>query len=358
VAIQRVLQILKDTDATDQHLAALELHHGLTRSGCEVRTLALGPGKTGQLAQSVPVIAPSRKSLAAYTQLRAEQRWADGLILQGVQAAEVAAVIPGALPTAVGLWSEPADWEGGKRVSLRMAKAMRDGVQLVVTNAAATTSAQRVLDRYRGSTGINSESSGVQLIHTGVRLANSAKSAALSEASQTARRAAAKQALGLEVSRLAVRALQSVSVSSRGGNAGSSGGVREAALSGGAQFVDSLTASSADEELLLAATDVVIFSDCADGPSVELLRAMHTGAVAVAADSPAMGELVEDHVTGRRFSSVGSADGSLSEVLAELASNSQQRFALATAGILRVQAEYSLGQTQAQWLATLSSALA
>lgn len=83
----RVLQVLEDTDRTPTHVDALQLHTWLTDAGIEVRTVALAPGRTGGLAATVPAIAPGRRTLAALTQLRAEARWADVVLLRGGAAA-------------------------------------------------------------------------------------------------------------------------------------------------------------------------------------------------------------------------------------------------------------------------------
>ncbi|HLU42479.1 MAG TPA: hypothetical protein VKZ55_08790 [Microthrixaceae bacterium] len=51
-----------------------------------MRTVALAPGRTGGLAELVPAIAPSRRTLAALTQLRREARWADVVVLRSTRA--------------------------------------------------------------------------------------------------------------------------------------------------------------------------------------------------------------------------------------------------------------------------------
>ncbi len=67
----------------------LDLHDGLSRLGVEVRTVALGPGRTGGLDAVVPTLAPATGSLAAVTQLRREQRWADTVVCADERAAAV-----------------------------------------------------------------------------------------------------------------------------------------------------------------------------------------------------------------------------------------------------------------------------
>lgn len=73
----RVLAVLDDTDRDDTGLVALELHAALSARGLEMRTVALGPGRSGGLDEVVPVLGPSPRSLASLLQLRREVRWAD-----------------------------------------------------------------------------------------------------------------------------------------------------------------------------------------------------------------------------------------------------------------------------------------
>jgi hypothetical protein len=86
----RVLMVLADTDRTDANLSAIDLHGVLVGLGFEVRTIALGPGRTGGLASLVPVISPGPRSLAAHLELRREQAWADVVVAHGLAAARVA----------------------------------------------------------------------------------------------------------------------------------------------------------------------------------------------------------------------------------------------------------------------------
>jgi hypothetical protein len=369
VAIQRVLQILQDTDATDQNLAALELHKGLSQAGCEVRTLALGPGRTGQLAQSVPVISPSRRSVAAYTQLRTEQRWADAVILQGARAAQVAALLPITVPTAISLWSEPAEFEAGKRVSWRLAKSFRSGAQLVVHQGAALQFVDRAFAGYRSdSTAVAQNSavtqsqprqpSGVHLIHTGIESLQQTGSSFAATSQTTARRRAAKQALGLNPSAMTIRELVPQAVTKSRTRTHFSVNVQQAAITAGLNFIDGRSVPAVEEELLLAGSDVVVDLSCGDGPSVELLHAMQSGAVAITLDLPAINDLIEDHVTGRTLPADASLDSGLVAVLGELASNSSRCSELAATGARRVETEYALGQIQARWLDCLGAGLA
>ncbi len=381
MAIQRVLQILQDTDATDQNLAALELHKGLSQAGCEVRTLALGPGRTGQLAQSVPVISPSRRSLAAYTQLRTEQRWADAMILQGARAAQVAALLPRTVPTAISLWSEPADFQAGKRVGWRLAKSFRSGVQLVVHHRAAQEVVERMFDRHRSDSkavaqdaatthsqprrsgllrqsGQPGQLSGVQLIHTGIESLQPAASSGAVVSQDAARRRAAKQALGLNPSAMTIRELVPQTVAKSRTKSAFTVNVQQAAITAGLSFIDGRSVPAVEQELLLAGTDVVVDMSCADGPSVELLRAMQSGAVAITLDLPAISDLIKDHVTGRTLPADASLDSGLVAALGQLVRSSSNFSELAASGARRVEAEYALGDIQARWLDCLGAGLA
>ena len=131
----RVLQVLPDTDDTTTNLAGLDLHALLAGAGVEVRTLALSPGRIGALAEAVPVMAPGRRSLAAHTQLRSEQRWADVVLLQGAHVAGVAAWAGGdAVPVLV-LSDEPARWAAGERVPRRVRQLAARAAAVVVAGA-------------------------------------------------------------------------------------------------------------------------------------------------------------------------------------------------------------------------------
>lgn len=75
--------MLADTDDTESATEALALHRGLVALGVQMRTVALGPGRSGGLDSVVPVLAPAARSLAAVTQLRRERRWADVVVCWG-----------------------------------------------------------------------------------------------------------------------------------------------------------------------------------------------------------------------------------------------------------------------------------
>ena len=89
----RVLQFVADTDPDPASDAALALHRRLAEQGIEVRTLALAPGNQPGHEAVLPVIAPSRRSLAARSGVQVERRWADVVVLHGPRSL-VAATLP------------------------------------------------------------------------------------------------------------------------------------------------------------------------------------------------------------------------------------------------------------------------
>ena len=97
----RLLQLVADTDAGPVQERALALHRALVERGQEVRTLALAPGRSGQLASTLPVLAPGRRSLAALTAVRAEARWADVVIFHGLASTPPGVGLLRSLPRAV-----------------------------------------------------------------------------------------------------------------------------------------------------------------------------------------------------------------------------------------------------------------
>jgi hypothetical protein len=86
----RLLQLVADTDAGPTQSRALALHEALAARGQEVRTLAVAPGRSGELAAMLPVLAPGRRSFAALSAVRAEARWADVVLFH-----DTAALPPG-----------------------------------------------------------------------------------------------------------------------------------------------------------------------------------------------------------------------------------------------------------------------
>lgn len=79
----RVLFVLADTDRSEESTAILDLHRGLVSLGVQMRTAALGPGRRGGLDSMLPVLSPATRSIAAVSQLRREQRWADVVVCWG-----------------------------------------------------------------------------------------------------------------------------------------------------------------------------------------------------------------------------------------------------------------------------------
>lgn len=119
--VRRLLQVLADTEASDRNRSALQLHRSLVAEGWDVRTLALAPGRRADLAATIPVMAPSRRSLAAVSQFRTEQAWADIVLLRGIDCASVAiaaAFLGGASPKRIlALSNEPQKWTAARKIS-------------------------------------------------------------------------------------------------------------------------------------------------------------------------------------------------------------------------------------------------
>ncbi|MDQ2678496.1 MAG: hypothetical protein M3Y51_07100, partial [Actinomycetota bacterium] len=90
----RVLQFVADTDPDPAADAALALHRRLVEQGIEVRTLALAPGNRPGHEALLPVIAPSRRSLAAKSGVQVERRWADVVVLHGPRTLVTATLPP------------------------------------------------------------------------------------------------------------------------------------------------------------------------------------------------------------------------------------------------------------------------
>jgi glycosyltransferase involved in cell wall biosynthesis len=68
--MSHVLQLVTDTDRRGAQVFASDLHAALVRRGRDVRTVALAPGRVGGL--ELPVLGPSRRSLATVRALRRE----------------------------------------------------------------------------------------------------------------------------------------------------------------------------------------------------------------------------------------------------------------------------------------------
>lgn len=125
----RILQLVANTDAGPEQERALALHPALVERGQEVRTLALAPGRNGQLASTLPVLAPGRRSVAALTAVRAEARWADVVLFHGVAAVPPGARLLRGLPRCVLLTD--------RTPPARLLRASGDGSLLVVCTVPA-----------------------------------------------------------------------------------------------------------------------------------------------------------------------------------------------------------------------------
>jgi hypothetical protein len=109
--VLRALFVIADTDRSEHSTAILELHRRLARLGVQMRTVALGPGRRGGLDSMVPVLSPAARSLAAVTQLRREQRWADVVVCWGITTS-VVQQLGGSrrrAPTVIGCGAEAED---------------------------------------------------------------------------------------------------------------------------------------------------------------------------------------------------------------------------------------------------------
>jgi len=140
----RVLQVLGHNDRDGVGQASLELHRELARRGMQVRTLALAPGREAGLSAVVPTMSPSARSLAAHTQLRREQRWADVVILRGQVPAAAAGLsrMSGAPPTVLALTDEPEVWSDVP-IPSRVMRLLGRAAAVVVTSPSQTASADR-----------------------------------------------------------------------------------------------------------------------------------------------------------------------------------------------------------------------
>lgn len=137
VGVKRLLQVLADTESSDRNSSALQLHRSLPSRGWDVRTLALAPGRSADLASTIPVMAPSRRSLATVNQFRTEQAWSDVVLLRGLDCAGVAraAGIVGNAPKRIlALSSEPRRWAEAGRMS-RFDRFLVHSVDSVVVNS-------------------------------------------------------------------------------------------------------------------------------------------------------------------------------------------------------------------------------
>lgn len=326
----RVLQVLPDTDASEGNLAAIELHGDLAAAGVEVRTLALGPGRVGQLAGSVPVIAPSKRSLAAHTQLRAEQRWADVVLLRGAEVAAVSALAGGSITRIMVLWNEPQRWADGARAPLGARRgASRCASVVVGWNGAVSVAAERLAlatDRI-------------------VVLPSYAPAGEGSRSTSLAARTAARAAVGVREDQLAVLVLDGPLDAA----------ALRAELGDEAVVVDPTRDDALDPEVVRAAVDVVVVSDGSGGAPPELLRAMLAGAVAIVPAHPALADLVQDGVSGRVVQ-VPVAAASVAAAVRALDPPSDRQ-ALADAGGDAVRDAHRAADVVPRWLDLVQAAL-
>lgn len=275
----RVLQVIGTTDAEDRNLSALDLHHGLTQLGVEVRTLALAPGRTAGLAAVVPSMAPTPRSLSAHTQFRREQRWADVVVLHGAAPAGAAGVttIRNAAPTIVVLGDDAARWREAPVPS----RAMR-----VVSNASAVVVGADADADMTERLGLDPSS--LRVMAVGV---------APGDLVSANRRQAARGALGLDDDAvvaylpatgpeadavIAANTAMAVQWSRPGADDGA------VVHFGGAEALDRT-------ELALAAADLVVHAgEWASAPSRSLLMGAAAGLAPIAPRRNGFGDLVDD----------------------------------------------------------------
>ncbi len=278
----RILQVLGDTDEDDDGRAALDLHRALTDIGVEVRTLALAPGRQAGLASEVPTMSPSARSLAAHTQLRREQRWADVVLLRGEAPASAAGLarVRNAPPTVLQLGADAAAWIDGP-VPSRAARALGRVDAVVVTSVADLAVADRL--------GLRPDE--LTVVPYGVPIG---------PVVSPARRSAARAALGLPAAGLVAHLV--------------GGGARLAAARTEAERRGVLVTEIVPEddrlvrfgdveepdrhEVAVAAADLVVLaSTVTAGPPPTVLRAAAAGLAVVAEATGAVGDLL-DATTG------------------------------------------------------------
>jgi glycosyltransferase involved in cell wall biosynthesis len=320
----RVLQVLGDTDDREPSRAALDLH-GTLSGGAELRTIALGPGRRGGLDAVVPVLAPSRASFAARTQLRREARWADVVVLHGGSAAVAARALDQRGPPAVvALGEEPWGWSiAAPARRLRSALARR---VVVVTDPGA---AERV------------RAAGVEPS----RLSAIPWAAPPAGAVSPDARRAARVELGLEDSGAVARWV---------GDPGEPDGLEVAVEAAGAAGVRLLTADAARDpahaELVEAAADVAVLPTRRHaGPPRGLLAAARAGCALVAPRHGALGDLVDE----RTGAPAGTGVEEVAAALAALAADASRRGAAGAAAAERVAVRFEPVVVGGAWLELL-----
>jgi len=332
----RVLQVLADTDVSPRHQAALHLHTVLAGAGVDVRTLALGPGRSGGLATTVPAIAPSRRSLAAHTQLRAEQRWADVVLLQGGAVGEVAAHAGGSARQVLVLWDEPQRWQAGERVPRRVVRSASRAGHVVVGWHDAEAEVVRALHVDPASV-----STVPATVEDGPGVVGDAP------------RAAARTALGLDPAAVVVCCVGDARPAGTT-DLGPAAQLGAAVRAGGAVLLDP---ASAEAELVEAACDVVLVLDGTGGPSLATLRAVRGGAVAVASGRPELADVFEPDVTAVVVPPELAGPDAVTAAVAGLVEGPARRAELARAGSERVRREFSASVLVPRWLDLLAPAL-
>ncbi|WP_255626090.1 glycosyltransferase [Dermatobacter hominis] len=323
----RVLQVLADTDDRDDGRAALDLHRSLTAAGVEIRTLALAPGRQAGLAGVVPTMSPSARSLAAHTQLRREQRWADVVVLRGEAPAAAAGLAPirSAPPTVLALGSEAERWLDGP-VPSRAARLVGRADAIVVTSEADAAVGSRW--------GI--EPADVHVIPYG------APPVAVITA---ARRAAARRELGLAEHGLVAHLSGDETVLAAARAEADRLGIARTEV----EPVDDRVVRFGDgeepdrAELAVAAADLVVVVGGRAGPPPAALRAAGAGLAVVGRPDGAMAGLVD----------AGTGWTDLADAVAAGADEVARRGDGAAA---RVRDRYDLARLASTWEALLSSA--
>lgn len=316
----RVLQVLGDTDDVDDARFALDLHHALSGRSIEVRTIALGPGRVGGLEGLVPVMSPSRRSIAAHTQLRREQRWADVVILRGHGPATVAGLAGtgGGPPSVLTLGEEARRWTGDP-VPSRVRRLVDRGTRLVVTHDSARSVA----------VALGREPSDPAVVPYGVPTR--------SAPTTSAQRRAARDVLGLTGAAVVARFVGSPGVDDGDVVA------RRAARRAGVVLVDY---RSGDAEIVAAAAVVALLpTRRTAGPPRGLLLAGRDGSALVAPSDGALVDLVDDS-TG-----VVTApdEPSVTATLELLAADTDLVAARAAGASERVRAKYDLDGVATRW---------
>jgi glycosyltransferase involved in cell wall biosynthesis len=138
--VDRILQVVTDTDRRGAQVFATDLHAAFERAGRAVRTVALAPGTTGGL--DLPVLGRSRKGPATLRALRTELRGATVAVAHGsttLPACAVASTATGT-PFVYRQISDSRFWapSGLRRLRVRMALQRAAGVVALWSGSATT----------------------------------------------------------------------------------------------------------------------------------------------------------------------------------------------------------------------------